>query len=114
MYLDIPANPNLAEDCMATFSATGPAVPVRAVRLWRDSVWQWCAVTGWADNGPVPAQWTPIEESGDGPARLLTGGDHGLRLAAIGSPGQVVTWNLADATQWAEGFLICRPDTATG
>ncbi|GDY12975.1 hypothetical protein LBMAG53_18530 [Planctomycetota bacterium] len=117
MYLDILPNANLAEPCMATFATTGTGVAVVAVRLWRDERWQWCAVTGWSDAGPVPAWWHPIEESGDGPARLLTGGECGLRLAQLPGnrppaphPGPT-RWDLDDAGQWAEGFLILRPET---
>ena len=115
MYIDIDPNDNLDEACMATFKETGASAPVRAVRLCRDGVWQWCAITGWADAAAIPALLTPIEESGDGPALLLHGGNHGLRLAAIPAPADHtrVRWDLGDANQWAEPFLLCRPDTAT-
>jgi hypothetical protein len=107
MYLDIPANPNLDEAAMATFKETAPPQPVQAVRLWRDGVWQWCAVTGWDASGPVPAWIQAIEESGDGPAQLVHGGAYGLRLSAAQTP---VTWDLADASQWAEPFLLVTPE----
>ena len=112
MYIDIEANDNLEEPAMATFNATGPSKEIDAVKLQLEDGWHWCAVTGWND-GPVPAQFTPIEESGDGPARLVSGDAHGLRLAKIPEPGVAasVRWDLGDATQWAEPFLICLPDT---
>jgi len=113
MYIDIEANANLDEDCMATFNATGPARPLRAIHLDVDDTWTWCAVTGWEDGHPVPAQLTPIEESGDGPALLVSGGNQGLRLARLAGPDADMSagWNTADAQQWAEGFLIVVPDT---
>lgn len=113
MYIDIEPNDNLDEPVMATFNVTGPAQPIDAVYLdLGDGQWHWCAVTGWKD-GPVAAQYTPIEESGDGPARLVTGSDHGIRLARIAAPEQAgrVVWSLTDTTQWAEPFLICVPET---
>jgi hypothetical protein len=113
MYIDIEPNDNLDEPVMATFNVTGPGQRIDAVHLdLGDGAWHWCAVTGWKD-GPVAAQYTPIEESGDGPARLVTGSDHGIRLARIAAPDQAgrVVWSLTDATQWAEPFLICIPDT---
>jgi hypothetical protein len=112
MYLDIQPNDNLAEPVMATFKETGPARRIAAVRLELDGVWNWCAITGW-NEGPVPALFSPIEESGDGPARLVHGGEQGLRLARIPDPAQAgaVRWSTADAAQWGEPFLICVPDT---
>jgi hypothetical protein len=113
MYIDIAANENVDEAAMATFKETGSAVPVRAVRLHLDDGWHWCAITGWAPAGPVAASITPIEESGDGPARLVHGGDHGLRLARIPAPAASATvrWDLGDPAQWGEPFLLCRPET---
>ncbi len=106
MYLDIPASANLDEPCLATFKEDGPAVPVRELRLWREDRWTWCAITGWADGGAVPAFIQPIEESGDGPARLVHGGPLGLRLGV----GAVERWSTDDATQWGEPFLIVTPE----
>ncbi len=111
MYLDIPDNANTTEATMATFKETGPGRTIRAIRLHLDDGVHWCAITGWDESGPVAARFTPIEESGDGPARLASGGDWGLRLARISAPGQPVVWDLADAAQWGEPLLICTPET---
>jgi hypothetical protein len=111
MYIDILPNDNLPEPAMATFTITGPAITVRAVRLWREDRWAWCAITGWDEQGTVPALFHPIEESGDGPARLLTGGGHGLRLAEIAGPdAPAPAWDLGDPAQWAEPFIILTPE----
>ena len=112
MYIDIEPNDNLEEPVMATFNATGPGHPINAVKLQLEDGWHWCAVTGW-HAGPAPAVFTPIEESGDGPARLVSGAEHGLRLTKINDPKEAasVTWSLQDSKQWAEPFLICLPDT---
>jgi len=116
MYIDIDANDNLAEPCMATFKETGVARAVRAVRLWRDGIWQWCAITGWQDERPTAAALSAIEESGDGPALLLHGGNQGLRLAVITAAEQaaMVRWDVTDREQWPEPFLIIRPGTEVG
>lgn len=111
MYLDISACANLPEPVMATFRENGPGRGLRALRLWRDGVWTWCAITGWDAAGAVPAVIQPIEESGDGVALLVHGGPCGLRLAATGDPEASVRWDLADSRQWGEPFLIVRPDT---
>ena len=112
MYLDIQPNDNVSEPVMATFKETGPSLKIAAVRLHIDGAWQWCAITGW-NEGPTVARFTPIEESGDGPARLVHGDEQGLRLAFIAEPTDAgrVRWDIADASQWAEPFLICTPET---
>jgi hypothetical protein len=112
--LDIEANENVHEPTMATFKETAVGVPVRAVRLEIDGAWRWCAVVGWSGSGPVPALLTPIEESGDGPARLLHGGEHGLRLSLLADAAgsaEAIAWSLDDGAQWGEAFCICRPET---
>jgi hypothetical protein len=111
MYLDLDANDNLPAAAMATFKETAPGRRIAAVRLLRAGAWTWCAITGW-DDGAVPAWSTPIEESGDGPARLLHGGAQGLRLAAIAAreDAGAVRWDVRDQAQWGEPFLIVRPE----
>lgn len=110
MYIDIPASENLPDPAMATFRETGPAAPVRRLRLWRNGAWCWCAVTGWDESGAVPASMQAIEESGDGPARLIHGGPLGLRLAELADADDDPAWDLADPKQWGEPFLILRPE----
>ena len=112
MYIDIEPNPNVPEGAMATFLETGPGRLIRAVRLHLEGEWVWCAVVAWGGT-PVPAQFTPIEESGDGPARLVSGATHGIRLARIADAEQAkaVVWSEDDADQWGEPFLICTPET---
>jgi hypothetical protein len=107
MYLDIPASANLDEPCMATFKEEGPARPLSAIRLWRDGVWVWCAITGWDESGPVPAWIQVIEESGDGPAQLVHGGPLGLRLRVL---DQEAPWSTNDQRQWGEPFLLVTPE----
>jgi hypothetical protein len=114
MYIDIEPNDNLDEACMATFNTTGQPKVLRAIHLDVDGAWTWCAVSGWNDGKPAPAWLTTIEESGDGPALLVHGGNQGIRLARItdAADADSVHWDLAASDQWGEGFLICVPDTA--
>lgn len=111
MYIDIEENDNLDEPVMATFAATGPATRLRTIRLWNGQAWRWCAICACGPTGIEAAWIQPIEESGDGPALLVTGGPWGLRLAEIDGPeASAPLWDYNHADQWGEGFLICRPD----
>ena len=110
MYIDILPNDNLPEPVMATFKEIGARRTITAVRLELPDGWSWCAITGWGETGPSPALLTPIEESGDGPGRLISGGEHGLRLARIPASNTAVAWDLHDGTQWPEPFLLCLPE----
>ena len=111
MYIDILPNDNLDQAVMATFKETGDPKSVQRIRLHLKGTWQWCAITGWEDDEPATAVVTPIEESGDGPALLVTGGAQGLRVALLSDQGgQIPEWDVDNEDQWGEGFLICRPD----
>ncbi len=110
MYIDIPENQDGVEPTIATFRETGASQVVRALELEREGVSSWCLVVGW-DHGLTTAHITPIEESGDGPARLIHGGAGGVRLQVLqGEPLEDadLTWNPQGRT-WAEPFLILTP-----
>ena len=78
---------------------------------------QWCAVTGWTLAGtPCPALVRRVDDSGEGVALLVSGGDAGLRFQTedLADP-----WRLDDPRQWGMSFLLMstphdlRPDTDT-
>lgn len=104
IILDIPPNPN----CDATervFHDVETARPVARIRLERArGVAAWYDVTGWTRAGtPCPALAQKIDDSGEGVAFLIYGGDAGLRFrpADSGEP-----WDLQNAHQWGDAFLI--------
>ena len=70
----------------------------------------WCEVTGWQEGAPCPAMAALSEDSGEGVVLLVYGGEEGLRLRPVSSPGE---WNLADSGQWGEACLMLGKDTAT-
>ena len=117
MYIDIIENDNLERSAMATFKETGPGTVIARAYLSVPCVGQpgveekqWCAVIGWNEDGPCPACLTPIEESGDGPAVLITGGAWGVRVARLEAElSPLPNWDLDNSEQWAEAYLLCRP-----
>ena len=78
---------------------------VAAVRLERQAgAPAWYAVTGWTAAGtPCQAYTQKVDDSGDGTAFLLYGGNAGVRLRPVEISGP---WQLDDPQQWGEPFLI--------
>lgn len=91
------------------FSAKDAPRPVRAV--WTSlptGADAWCAVTGWSSDGACPAYAATVEDSGDGTALLVYGGDQGIRLKPEGSSAQ---WSLHAKEQWGEPCLLLPLET---
>ena len=103
--VDIPANPNCEAVEMRVFNDLAAPVAVSRVRLERaPGAVAWCAVTGWTTQGsPCPALMRKVDDSGEGVALLISGGDAGLRLQQADCRAP---WSLSDATQWGEPFLL--------
>ena len=69
---------------------------------------QECHVTGWSgDSGPCPAYAALVEDSGEGVAMLVYGGDDGIRLSPAAVDGD---WDLDDPRQWGEACLLLDKD----
>ena len=103
--LDIPANPNCDAVEMRVFNDLSPPTPVARVRLEREQgTPAWFAITGWTVAGaPCPALMRKVDDSGEGVALLISGGDAGLRLQPA---DRRASWSVADAAQWGEPFLL--------
>ncbi len=105
VLIEIPDNPNCSAVDTRIFHDVSSARPVSQVRLERQpGVAQWYDVTGWTTAGlPCQAVLQKVDDSGDGVAFLLYGGDAGVRLrpAGRGEP-----WGLTEPEQWGEPFLI--------
>ena len=103
--LEIPANPNCEAVELRVFHDLTPPQPVSHVRLeCSDGAATWCEVTGWTATGEqCPALLQKVDDSGEGVAFLLHGGDAGLRLRPAEQPEP---WQLGNPQQWGEPFLI--------
>jgi len=86
------------------FSVAEQPRPVRAV--WtslptgKDA---WCEVVGWSREGVCQAYAATVEDSGDGTALLVFGGNDGIRLKPEGEP---TAWSLGTREQWGEPCLL--------
>jgi hypothetical protein len=111
MIVEVEPNDNCETSVFARFKETGPPRPVVQVRLYdRNPAGEWYRVTGWSDNGQVPAcpaYAQMVEDSGAGLAYLVYGGIFGLRFKPLDSEEP---WSLASPHQWGEAYLMLATD----
>lgn len=106
LVIEIPPNANCEPVELRVFHDLEPPRPVTHVRLERPEGGSapWYAVTGWTASGaPCPALVRKVDDSGDGVALLVSGGDAGLRLQPEAG---VAAWRLDDARQHGVPFLL--------
>ena len=107
MFLEVENNPNFDGSYFVRFKELEPPRPVTHVKSYdRTPRGEWCEVTGWCDDPDqpfCPAYAQKVEDSGAGLAFIIFGGNWGIRLKSEDSIGE---WNLYDAEQWGEGYLL--------
>ena len=64
-------------------------------------------VAGWSAEGPCQAYAALVEDSGEGRALLVYGGDEGIRLKPKGS---LEPWSIENGDQWGEPCLVLDSD----
>jgi len=105
IIIEIPSNPNCEAVEMRVFHDVAAAQHVTHARLEHETGKSaWYEVTGWTVAGkPSPALAQKVDDSGEGIAFLLYGGDAGLRFRPSFPQA---AWSLDDPTQWGEPFRI--------
>lgn len=105
IFIDVSAGENCPYSLQLVFSQLEAPRPVRQVRLYhRVAGGALYDVTGWtAEEAPCPALCAVVEDSGQGRAFLVYGGEGGLRLRPAGSGAP---WELSASDQWGESHLL--------
>ena len=105
VIIEIPPNQNCSTVDLRVFHGVEP--PRRVQQLYLERVPGqpgWFEVTGWTTAGTAcPAFAQRVDDSGEGLAILVYGGDAGLRFRPAGSARP---WQLAAPEQWGEAFLL--------
>ena len=106
--VEVEARENCDYSLTRVYTAAGARVPVRGVEAPgpRGDVAQF-DVIGWSSDGPCQAYAVPVDDSGEGRALLIYGGDDGVRLRLTTS---TAPWSIADAGQWGEPCLLLDKD----
>ncbi len=90
------------------FDAMETPVPVsRVMASGLEGTDRICNVTGWSGGGPCPAYAVLVEDSGEGIAMLIYGGDEGIRLKSADCHED---WDLVSQSQWGEACLLLDKD----
>jgi hypothetical protein len=107
MYFEVDENPNYPDSVSMRFKELGPARAIKQLRVSdRKSEGELCWVTGWCDDANQPvcqAYAQPVEESGQGLAYLIYGGNWGIRFKPVALNED---WDLSSPNQWGEAFLL--------
>lgn len=86
------------------FSTLGPSKKISRVRtVTPDGVEGLYDVVGWSSVGAVQAYSVKVEDSGEGIAMLVYGGDEGIRFKRADSD---TSWDLGDPGQWGEPMIL--------
>jgi hypothetical protein len=104
--IEIPPNPNCEAVDLRVFNDLEPPRRVTHVRLesQTERAPAWHAITGWTLAGlPCDALARKVDDSGEGVAILISGGDAGLRLHAKDSRPH---WRLDDLQQFGLPWLL--------
>ena len=104
IFLDVEAGDNCPYSMQLMFSGLEEPRTVQQVRLYvKPGPGELYDLIGWNNEGePSPAQSIKVEDSGQGHAYLIMGGDGGLRFR----PADGASWDLSAAGQWGESHLL--------
>ena len=102
MQIDVEASQNVSQSEQFVFNELGRPRRVQALHVELGGRETRCEVTG-VDRGGVwvPARAVKINDSSEGHAYLIYGGEWGIRLKTGAGP-----WDLSDDAQWGEPFKV--------
>lgn len=109
VIIEVLPNPNCEPEELRVFNDVEAPRTVLQVCLERapGEPAEWYDVTGWTSSGaPCPAQAQRVEDSGEGLAVLIHGGDCGLRL----KPAGLKPWDITSSEQFGAPFLLIAND----
>ena len=113
LQIEVTESQNCPLSLTRMFEAVEDVVEVsRVVTSDLNDVEHMCDVIGWSsETGPCAAYTALVEDSGEGIARLVYGGDEGIRL----KPADVEEeWSLESRHQWGEACLLLDKDAKLG
>ena len=109
LEVDVQAGENCDYSLNRIFSTVSDPVEITAVEtlgpLGKVDLF---AVVGWSTNGLCSVHAVLVEDSGEGHALLIYGGDDGIRLRKSGGDS---SWSLEHSDEWGEPCLLVDVST---
>jgi hypothetical protein len=106
-HVEVEPNDNTPMMAQQVYKNIGVPFPISHVRVYEgEPEGQLCAITGWSSGSggsATSAYAVAIEDSSEGRAILVYGGDWGVRLKPADSDAP---WNIDDPEQWGETHLV--------
>jgi len=106
-HVEVEANANTPMSASQVYKNLGDPFPVTAVRIYEgEPEATRYAVTAWSSAGggsAAPAYAVQVEDSSEGSAYVVYGGDWGVRLRPAGSDA---AWSIDDNAQFGETHLV--------
>jgi len=104
VVLEIAPNENCDPVDLRVFHNLQAPRAITQMCMTRDGQEVWCDITGWTQNNtPCPAYAQEVDDSGEGVAILVYGGDAGLRFRDVSHRED---WGIDQDNQWGESFII--------
>ena len=111
LVIEVEESENSLFGVTRSFQTIGDPRPISKVAAFApDGTEGVYEVVGWSSEGVVTAFAAMVDDSGEGAALLIYGGEEGIRLRPQDSADD---WCLEDASQWGEVFLLLDRDTFT-
>ena len=106
-HVEVETNANTPMSASQVYKNLGEPFLVTAVRIYEGAPEATrYAVTGWSsadDGSAVAAYAVQVEDSSEGSAYVIYGGDWGIRLRPVDSDA---AWSIDDAAQFGETHLV--------
>ncbi len=110
MFLEVEPCSNCQESVGRMYNVISEPRQICSLQYEKDGKEIDVAVTGWdgETETPCPAFARRIEESGDGVALLIFGGNGGIRMKPIKDDSN---WDVNNSNQWSESHLVYPQDS---
>ena len=105
MYLEVKQCLNWKGNISQMYHVISEFKPITFIECEKDGKEVLASIIGWdaEKETPCPAYACRIEESGDGVALLIFGGNGGIRMKAADDTSE---WDVNNLEQWSESHLI--------